>query len=52
MRRFICLDLGQEAAPDETTICHFRHLLEKNQLGEARFLYVLQYLETNGIKVG
>ena len=36
MRRFIGLDLGQERAPDETTICRFRHLLERNNLGEAR----------------
>lgn len=52
MRRFAGLDLGQEAAPDETTICRFRHLLEQNELGEALFQYVLEYLETNGIKVG
>jgi len=52
MRRFVGLDLGQQAAPDETTICRFRHLLEKNQLGVALFQYVLEYLETNGIKVG
>ncbi|MEQ8230880.1 MAG: IS5 family transposase [Gammaproteobacteria bacterium] len=52
MRRFIGLDLGQEAAPDETTICRFRHLLERNNLGEALFQYVLEYLESNGIKVG
>ena len=29
MRRFVGLDLGQCAAPDETTICRFRHLLGK-----------------------
>lgn len=52
MCRFVGLDLGQQAAPDETTICRFRHLLEKNQLGEALFQYVLEYLGTNGIKVG
>lgn len=52
MRRFIGLDLGQERAPDETTICRFRHLLERNNLGEALFEYVLDYLEANGIKVG
>jgi transposase, IS5 family len=52
MRGFVGLDLGREAAPEETTICRFRHLLEKNQLGEALFQYVLEYLETNGIKVG
>lgn len=52
MRRFIGLDLGQERAPDETTICRFRHLLERNNLGEALFEYVIDYLEANGIKVG
>src|SRR5690606_3670464 len=26
MRRFAGIDLGQEAAPDETTVCKFRHL--------------------------
>ena len=36
IRRFIGLDLDQERAPDETTICRFRHLLERNNLGEAR----------------
>ena len=34
MRRFAGIDLGVEAAPDETTVCKFRHLLEKNKLGE------------------
>lgn len=52
MRRFVGLDLGQEAAPDETTLCRFRHLLERNHLGEALFQYVLEYLEASGIKVG
>lgn len=52
MRHFIGLDLGEEAAPDETTICRSRHLLEKHHLGEALFQYVLEYLETNGIKIG
>src|SRR5256884_7104259 len=32
MRAFAGIDLGSEAAPDETTICKFRHLLEKNRL--------------------
>jgi len=52
MRRFVGLDLGQCAAPDETTICRFRHLLEKNALGEAIFQYVLEHLDSHGIKVG
>src|SRR5437868_10519801 len=34
MRAFAGIDLGSEAAPDETTICKFRHLLEKNRLGK------------------
>src|SRR6516162_1793529 len=28
MRRFVGIDLGREPAPDETTMCRFRHLLE------------------------
>lgn len=52
MRRFVGLDLGENPAPDETTICRFRHLLERNRLGEALFQYVLEYLEAQGIKVG
>jgi len=34
MRQFVGIDLGVESAPDETTICKFRHLLEKNKLGK------------------
>lgn len=52
MRRFAGLDLGQAPAPDETTICRFCHLLEQNNLGEALFQYVLEYLEGNGLKIG
>ncbi len=32
MRRFVGIDLGCEPAPDETTVCKFRHLLEKHGL--------------------
>ena len=28
MRDFVGIDLGREPAPDETTVCKFRHLLE------------------------
>lgn len=52
MRDFVGVDLGAERAPDETTICRFRHLLERQNLGSALFEYVLEYLEVNGIKVG
>ena len=34
MRQFVGIDLGQEPAPDETTVCKFRHLLEEHKLGE------------------
>ena len=33
MRDFAGIDLGREPAPDETTICRFRHLLEAHDLG-------------------
>lgn len=52
IRHFAGLDLGEHPAPDETTICRFRHLLEQNNLGEALFQYVLEHLERQGIKVG
>ena len=32
MRGFAGVDLGQEAATDETTACKFRHLLERHTL--------------------
>jgi len=35
MHSFACIDLGRELASDETTVCKFRHLLEKHKLGEA-----------------
>jgi IS5 family transposase len=34
MRQFVGVDLGCESAPDETTVCKFRHLLEAHHLGE------------------
>jgi IS5 family transposase len=33
LRLFAGIDLGREPVPDETTILHFRHLLEKHALG-------------------
>jgi hypothetical protein len=35
MREFVGIDLGREAAPDETTVCKFRKLLVKQRLGKA-----------------
>ena len=51
MRRFVNIDLGREPAPDETTICKFRHLLEAHNLGDALFALIAEYLEENGLKV-
>jgi IS5 family transposase len=51
MCRFVGVDLGKEAVPDETTICKFRHLLEKNQLGEKLFSEVAKFLQENGFKI-
>lgn len=33
MRQFVGIDLASEPAPDETTLCKFRHLMEKHNLG-------------------
>lgn len=51
MRRFVGIDLGREPAPDETTICKFRHLLERHSLGDSLFAQVLGYLQGRGFKV-
>ena len=41
MRRFADIDLGREPVPDETTVCKFRHLLERHDLGRKLFERVL-----------
>lgn len=51
MRRFAGIDLGQESAPDETTVCKFRHLLERNKLGKKLLSTVNEYLARKGIKI-
>jgi IS5 family transposase len=51
MRRFVGIDLGREPAPDETTICKFRHLLEAHNLGDQLFALIAEYLQENGLKV-
>src|SRR5437870_9478759 len=51
MRAFAGIDLGAEAAPDETTICKFRHLLEKNRLGKKLLAAVNGILRFNGIRM-
>jgi IS5 family transposase len=51
MRQFAGIDLGREPVPDETTICRFRHLLERHDLGRALFEQVHRHLAARGLKV-
>jgi IS5 family transposase len=51
MRAFVGIDLGREPAPDETTVCKFRHLLEAHDLGERVFAEVREYLQAQGMKI-
>ena len=51
MREFVAIDLGSEPAPDETTVCNFRHLLERHKLGKPLLSAVNRYLKTQGIKI-
>ena len=48
MRRFVGLKLSG-ALPDETTILHFRHLLEKRRLGQGLFTEAKEYLAEQGV---
>jgi IS5 family transposase len=52
MRNFVGIDLGNEAAPDETTICKFRHLIENNGLSKMMLTAVNDHLKSKGIKNG
>jgi IS5 family transposase len=49
IRRFVGVELTEDAVPDETTICRFRHLLEQHQLTTAIFEHVSGLLETKGL---
>lgn len=48
-QRFLRLDPLIERVPDESTILHFRHLLEKHALAEAIFARVRELLEQRGL---
>ena len=50
-RRFVGIDLGLAAAPDETTILNFRHLLEQHDLCGQMLDAVNHYLESRGIRI-
>ena len=50
VRRFVGLSVS-EPAPDESTILHFRHLLEREGLGEELFKEINAHLEARGLKL-
>lgn len=50
-QRFLRLDPLTQKVPDETTVLHFRHLLEKHHLTEAIFAQVRTQLEQRGLLV-
>ena len=50
VRRFVGLRLS-EALPDEITILHFRHLLERHGLGEGLFEEINAHLESQGLRL-
>lgn len=45
------LTWAAEPAPDETTVCKFRHLLERHKLGKPMLATVNRYLKTQGMKI-
>ena len=51
MRAFVGIDLGREPVPDETTVCKFRHLLERHELGRRLFEQVGRHLSAQGLTV-
>ncbi len=51
LQRFVGVDLGAAPAPDETTVCRFRHLLEKHDLCGMMLDAVNLHLEAKGIRI-
>ena len=49
MRRFADIELGVDRIPDESTILRFRHLLERNDLGEKMFEAINGHLNDQGL---
>jgi len=49
IRRFAEIDIATDVIPDETTILHFRHLLEKHDLTKKIFTRTNQYLSDKGL---
>ena len=51
LRAFVGIDLGREPAPDETTVCKFRHLLEEHNLGGEMLETVNLHLQSKGVRI-
>ena len=51
MREFAGIDLGNEAAPDESTILGFRHLMEARDFGAELLRLVNEHLSAKGLRV-
>src|SRR4030043_308445 len=49
MRRFADIDIATDVVPDETTILHFRHLLERHGLTKKIFEKTQRYLTEKGL---
>jgi hypothetical protein len=49
MRRFVGIDLRREPVPDETTVCRFRHLLERTLIASLSPVRSPTYLSRAGI---
>lgn len=47
--RFVGIDLAVDSVPDETTICKFRHLLERHQLADAFLTEINAELRARGL---
>ena len=50
VRRFVGLRLT-DSLPDESTILHFRHLLEKHHLGQGLFEEINEHLAVQGLRL-
>jgi IS5 family transposase len=48
VRDFVGIDLLKESVPDETTLCRFRHLLEKNNITQRIFNLINEALKASG----
>jgi IS5 family transposase len=51
MRGFAGVDLSEARVPDETTVCKFRHLLERHKLGKPLLAAVNDYLRRHDIQI-